>query len=94
LTRPAILPAILIVAAFGVLVALGTGRSSARPWKEELIATRKAASRRRLRICRRASAGNGSIPRRTSSPASNFRRASLPGQEAFVYATGSVCGPT
>jgi len=91
--RRIILPAILIVGALGVLVALGTWQLERKAWKEELIATLQS----------RLSAPPAHLParerwQRLDAAKDEFTRVEfpatfVPGEEAFVYSSGSGLRP-
>jgi surfeit locus 1 family protein len=91
--RRVILPAILIVGALGVLIALGTWQLERKAWKEELIATLQS----------RLSAPPGHLParerwQRLDAAKDEFTRVEfpatfVPGEEAFVYSSGSSLRP-
>ena len=91
--RRVILPAILIVAALGVLIALGTWQLERKGWKEELIATLNS----------RLAAPPTNLParerwQRLDAAKDEFTRVEfpamfVPGEEAFVYASGSGLRP-
>jgi surfeit locus 1 family protein len=91
--RGVILPAVLVVGAFGVLVALGTWQLERKAWKDELIAT----------LTTRLSAPPAALPARERWPRLDagtdeftrvaFRATFVPGEEAFVYSSGSGLRP-
>jgi surfeit locus 1 family protein len=91
--RRVILPAIVIVAALGVLIALGTWQLERKAWKEELIAT----------LASRLSAPPAHLParerwQRLDAAKDEFTRVEfpatfVPGEEAFVYSSGSGLRP-
>ena len=93
MTRRVILPAILIIGALGVLVALGTWQLERKAWKEELIA----------RLESRLSAPPAHLPARErwqllDAAKDEFTRVEfpatfLPGEEALVYSSGSGLRP-
>ena len=88
-----LLATIVVVTAVGVLVALGTWQLARKTWKEELIAT----------LDSRLAAPPTSLPprerwQRLDAARDEFTRVEfpatfLPGEEAFVYATGSGLRP-
>ena len=91
--RRVILPVILIVGALGVLIALGTWQLERKAWKEELIAT----------LASRLSAPPAHLParerwQRLDAAKDEFTRVEfpatfVPGEEAFVYSSGSGLRP-
>jgi len=91
--RRVVLPAIVIVGALGVLIALGTWQLERRVWKEDLIAT----------LARRLSAPPAHLParerwQRLDAAKDEFTRVEfpatfVPGEEAFVYSSGSGLRP-
>lgn len=91
--RRLILPAILIVGALGVLIALGTWQLERKAWKDELIATLQS----------RLAAPPGHLParerwQRVDAAKDEFTRVEfpatfVPGEEAFVYSSGSGLRP-
>jgi len=88
-----VLFALFIVAAIGVLIALGTWQLERKAWKEELIAALDA----------KLAAKPTDLParerwQRLDAVADEFRRVAfpvefLPGQEALVYSSGSSLRP-
>jgi len=92
-TARVVLPAIVIVAALGVLIALGTWQLERKAWKEDLIAT----------LGSRLSAPPAHLParerwQRLDAAKDEFTRVEfpatfVPGEEAFVYSSGSGLRP-
>ena len=93
MTARVILPAIVIVGALGVLIALGTWQLERKAWKEDLIAT----------LGSRLSAPPAHLParerwQRLDAAKDEFTRVEfpatfVPGEEAFVYSSGSGLRP-
>ena len=93
MTARVVLPAIVIVAALGVLIALGTWQLERKAWKEDLIAT----------LASRLSAPPAHLParerwQRLDAAKDEFTRVEfpatfVPGEEAFVYSSGSGLRP-
>lgn len=91
--RRVILPAIVVVGALGMLIALGTWQLERKAWKEELIAMLNS----------RLSAPPTNLParerwQRLDAAKDEFTRVEfpatfVPGEEAFVYASGSGLRP-
>lgn len=91
--RRVILPAIVVVGALGVLIGLGTWQLERKAWKEELIATLNS----------RLAAPPTNLParerwQRLDAAKDEFTRVEfpatvVPGEEAFVYASGSGLRP-
>jgi len=91
--RRVVLPAIVIVGALGVLIALGTWQLERKAWKEDLIAT----------LGSRLSAPPAHLParerwQRLDAAKDEFTRVEfpatfVPGEEAFVYSSGSGLRP-
>lgn len=91
--RRVILPAIVVVGALGMLIALGTWQLERKGWKEDLIATLNS----------RLSAPPTNLParerwQRLDAAKDEFTRVEfpatfVPGEEAFVYASGSGLRP-
>ena len=88
-----VLPGIVIVGALGVLIALGTWQLERKAWKEDLIAT----------LGSRLSAPPAHLParerwQRLDAAKDEFTRVEfpatfVPGEEAFVYSSGSGLRP-
>jgi surfeit locus 1 family protein len=91
--RRVILPAVVVVGALGILIALGTWQLERKSWKEELIATLNS----------RLAAPPTNLParerwQRLDAAKDEFTRVEfpatfVPGEEAFVYASGSGLRP-
>lgn len=91
--RRVVLPAIVIVGALGVLIALGTWQLERKAWKEDLIAA----------LGSRLSAPPAHLParerwQRLDAAKDEFTRVEfpatfVPGEEAFVYSSGSGLRP-
>jgi surfeit locus 1 family protein len=91
--RREILPAVVVVGALGILIALGTWQLERKSWKEELIATLNS----------RLAAPPTNLParerwQRLDAAKDEFTRVEfpatfVPGEEAFVYASGSGLRP-
>ncbi|MEA2930537.1 MAG: surfeit locus 1 family protein, partial [Hyphomicrobiales bacterium] len=91
--RRVILPAVVAVGALGILIALGTWQLERKSWKEELIATLNS----------RLAAPPTNLParerwQRLDAAKDEFTRVEfpatfVPGEEAFVYASGSGLRP-